>query len=211
MNILPPPTPPKHLSQALKLLEQQQATIVQLEAQLSEQQTQIDELLERIGKSSRNSSRSPSSDSPAHKAKRPGKPTSPRQQGAQPGHKKHQRERVPESQVDEIKRYFPPSRCTCGTALEMMSSPSYRHQVFDLPEVQYTVTEHQVYSGHCPHCQIRHTGKLPDWVPSGQMEPCLISSIVWLSGQFHLSIRQMQAFLKTQWHLDFSLGAISQA
>ena len=91
----------------------------------------------------------------------------------------------------------------------MMSSPSYRHQVFDLPEVQYTVTEHQVYSGRCPHCQIRHTDRLPDWVPSGQMGPGLISSIVWLSGQFHLSIRQMQAFLKAQWHLYFSLGAIS--
>ena len=43
------------------------------------------------------------------------------------------------------------------------------------------------------------------------MGPGLISSIVWISGQFHLSIRQMQAFLKAQWHLDFSLGAISQA
>ncbi len=218
MNTLQPPTPPKHLSQALKLLEQswslikqQQANIVQLEALLLEQQTQIDELLERIGKSSRNSSRSPSSDSPAHKAKRSGKPPSLRQQGAQPGHKKHQRERLQESQVDEIKRYFPPSHCTCGTALKMMPSPGYRHQVFDLPEVQYSVTEHQVYSGHCPHCQIRHTGRLPDWVPSGQMGPGLISSIVWLNGQFHLSIRQIQAFLKAQWKLDFSLGAISQA
>ena len=114
MNTLQPPTPPKYLSQALKLLEQfwslieqQQATIVQLEAQLSEQQTQIDELLERIGKSSRNSSRPPSSDSPAHKAKRPGKPPSPHQQGAQPGHKKHQRERLPESELDDINAISP--------------------------------------------------------------------------------------------------------
>lgn len=43
------------------------------------------------------------------------------------------------------------------------------------------------------------------------MEAGLISTIAQLSGQFHLSIRQVQAFLAEQWQLDFSRGAISQA
>ena len=43
------------------------------------------------------------------------------------------------------------------------------------------------------------------------MDAGLISTITLLSGQFHLSIRQIQQFLKEQWQLDFSIGGISQA
>ena len=89
--------------------------------------------------------------------------------------------------------------------------PTYRHQVFDLPEVRYQVTEHQLYSGQCATCQCQQTAKLPDWIPSGQMGGGLISTILQMSGQFHLSIRQIQAYLSESWHLDFSTGAISQA
>ncbi|MCB1814339.1 MAG: hypothetical protein KDK04_21850, partial [Candidatus Competibacteraceae bacterium] len=32
-----------------------------------------------------------------------------------------------------------------------------------------------------------------------------------MSGQLHLSIRQLQRFFQTHWQLHFSLGAISQA
>jgi len=83
--------------------------------------------------------------------------------------------------------------------------------VFDLPEVRYQVTEHQLYAGQCANCQRQLTTTLPDWVPSGQMDAGLVSTIAQLSGQFHLSIRQIQAYLSECWHLDFSIGAISQA
>jgi hypothetical protein len=53
--------------------------------------------------------------------------------------------------------------------------------------------------------------QLPGWVPSGQMGAGLVSWISLLSGQFHLSTRQIQRFLQEQWQLRFSVGAISQA
>jgi hypothetical protein len=43
------------------------------------------------------------------------------------------------------------------------------------------------------------------------MDAGLVSTIVQLSGQFNLSIRQIQVYLSECWHLDFSIGAISQA
>ena len=77
--------------------------------------------------------------------------------------------------------------------------------------MRYRVTEHQLFTGQCANCQRQLTTTLPDWVPSGQMDAGLVSTIVQLSGQFHLSIRQIQVYLSEYWHLDFSIGAISQA
>jgi len=93
----------------------------------------------------------------------------------------------------------------------MNQTPTYRHQVFDLPTVRYQVTEHQIYTGICPACNKQQVAKSPDTVPSGQMGAGLISTVLQLSGQFHLSIRQIQAYLSETWSLDFSIGAISQA
>jgi len=186
------------------LVQAQQIEIESLKAD-------IEDLQNRAGRSSRNSSKAPSSDTPEQRKKRQTKPRSSRSQGAQPGHKRHERALLPEDQVDHIKTYFPHSRCACGGHVAIGSQPSYRHQVFDLPEVRYIVTEHQVYTGYCHSCGTQHTAHWPDSVPSGQMDAGLISTITLLSGQFHLSIRQIQQFLKEQWQLDFSIGAISQA
>ena len=206
------------LSSAATTLEEANLIIRELVSLVKAQQVEIEslkadieELKKTLGRSSRNSSKAPSSDTPEQRKKRQYKPRSPRSQGAQPGHKKHERALLPEDQVDHIKRYFPQDHCHCGGHLKIDNQPDYRHQVFDLPEVRYTVTEHQVYSGQCPRCGTKQSAHWPDSVPNGQMDAGLISTIALLSGQFHLSIRQIQRFLNEQWQLDFSIGAISQA
>lgn len=192
------------IAELVSLVKAQQEEIQSLKAK-------IEQLKRQQGRSSRNSSRPPSSDSPAQRHQRKGKPRSTRARGAQPGHKKYERALLLESQVDRCHRYLPPRQCGCGGIIRQVNNPTFRHQVFELPEVKATVTEHQLFSGYCNRCGQKHTAHLPDWVPSGQMDAGLISTIISLSGQFHLSIRQIQSFLKEQWSLDFSLGAISQA
>lgn len=192
------------ITELVSLVKAQQEEIESLKADIAELQDQL-------GRSSRNSSKAPSSDTPEQRKKRKCKPRSSRSQGAQPGHEKHERALLPEDQVDHFKTYVPNSRCHCGGDIRLNTQPDYRHQVFDLPEVRYTVTEHQVYSGCCQTCGKKQTAHWPDSVPSGQMGAGLISTITLLSGQFHLSIRQIKSFLAEQWQLDFSIGAISQA
>jgi len=192
------------IKELVSLVKAQQEEIESLKADIAELQSQA-------GRSSRNSSKAPSSDTPGQRKKRQCKPRSSRLQGAQHGHKKHERALLPEDQVDHIKTYFPHPKCHCGGSVSIQDQPDYRHQVFDLPEVRYSVTEHQVYAGCCRSCGTRHTAHWPDSVPSGQMDAGLISTISLLSGQFHLSIRQIQRFLSEQWQLEFSIGAISQA
>ena len=206
------------LSHSAKTLEEANLIISELVALVRAQQEEIEILkgdIEKLqnegGPHSRNSSKAPSSDTTEQRRKRYCKPRSSRQKGAQPGHKKYERTLLPEDQVDEVKHYYPKGQCACGGRVEIDIEPRYRHQVFDLPKVRYSVTEHQIFSGCCNVCGKQQTAHWPSWVPSGQMEAGLISTIVQLSGQFHLSIRQIQAFLAEQWQLHFSIGAISEA
>ena len=177
-----------------------------------ELEAQIEQLHEQLHSDSTDSSKPPSSDTPGQRAKRPRKRhCSGKSQGAQPGHKKHERVLVAESALNHVERFYPESQCRCGGAVVLDAEPAVRHQVFDLPEVRYQVTEYQLYGGDCARCGQRTTAQLPDWVPSGQMGAGLISWIGLLAGEFHLSIRAIQRFLKEQWPLTFSIGAISQA
>ena len=130
---------------------------------------QVAELLERAGTSSRTSSKPPSSDSPSQRAKRPGKRRTGRSKGAQAGHEKHERAALPESEVDEVRRYFPPGRCRCGGEVVPAAEPHCRHQVFDLPEVRATVAEHQLFGGVCAGCGERHVARAPRSVRWGRV------------------------------------------
>lgn len=215
MSTLPRECPePKTLAEAkeiIRALWPLLERVEKLEAENAELKAQVQELLDKVGKSSRNSSKPPSSDTTAQRAKRPKKKPSPRNRGAQPGHEGHQRALIDESEVDEIERHFPRSQCACGGDVLIDADPCFRHQVFDLPEVKFTVTEHQVFDGQCSCCRQVHKGHWPDSIPSGQMGPTLVAWIVMMSSSFHLSIRQMQQLLSEQWQLKFSVGAISEA
>ena len=81
-------TPPKTLDEARTQIEQlwgivgqMESLVTDLNARNEELAEQVRELNERMGKSSRNSSRPPSSDSTSQRAKRPKRPRSTKRQG----------------------------------------------------------------------------------------------------------------------------------
>lgn len=211
MNLENLTTSAQSLEEANQLIEELVGIVLAQRNEIDELKQLIADLQSKNGRSSRNSSKSPSSDSEEQRKKRRKKPRSSRSKGAQFGHKKQERSLLPENEMDDIHTYYPDTQCGCGHQIEIEEKPSCRHQVFDLPEVRYSVTEHQLFSGVCRGCGKKHSASLPSRVTSGQMGAGLISHILLLSGQFHLSIRQTQAYLKEQWQLDFSIGAISQA
>ncbi|PID62204.1 MAG: hypothetical protein CSB44_03665 [Gammaproteobacteria bacterium] len=88
-------------------LEEAHQVIDELWSVVEDLRQQVEELTARIGKSSRNSSRPPSSDSQSQRAKRRRRKKSSRSQGAQPGHKRNERSLDPESSADAIERCFP--------------------------------------------------------------------------------------------------------
>lgn len=173
---------------------------------------ELRDALEHVQANSTNSSTPPSQDRLSGKAQRdPQRQPSDKQRGAQPGHVRNTRKLVPESDVDQIERHFPDTRCACGGEIVLEAEPKDRHQIFDLPPITYTVTEHQRFGGTCACCHRSVVAQFPKETPSGQMGPGLIAWIALMSGHFRLSTRNIQALLEMQWGLQFSTGAISES
>ncbi|MGL6461832.1 IS66-like element ISAs21 family transposase, partial [Aeromonas hydrophila] len=195
--ITPPPGLPLTLEQANELIYKLMARIAELE--------------DRLNQNSNNSSKPPSTDGsgtpPARK-----RPASGKARGAQPGHKGQRRERHPEDDRLTAIPHYPARQCACcGEQVVSHDKPYRVHQVFDLPEVSYVVTEHQLYRGTCRGCVTTSEAALPDTVSHSQMGANLLSYIALQSGQFHQSISKIQQQLKQHFGLSFSRGAISEA
>ena len=199
---------PDTVAECHQLLGRFRAIVETLERTIEE----LRETIERLQVNSSNSSKPPSQDRLSGKAEKENhrKPSN-KKRGAQPGHIQNTRKVVPESEVDQIERHFPDTRCPCGGDIVIDTDPKDRHQIFDLPQITYTVTEHQRFGGTCPCCNRSVVAKLPKQTPSGQMGPGLIAWIALLSGHFRMSTRNIQTFLEMQWGLQFSTGAISES
>jgi transposase len=90
-------------------------------------------------------------------------------------------------------------------------TPSFRHQVFELPKKPLNITGYQLFHGRCRCCGAVSKAGLPDCAPQGQIGPRLMSHIAVLAGQYHLSVRKIRQLLRDQYGTTFSTGAISEA
>ena len=182
-----------------------------VKAEVLWQRKRLEALEETLGRSSRNSSKPPSSDGfgkavEAHQRQR----KQSRKQGAQPGHEGHSRELYPPEACEEVIDHQPSECGQCGSELSGEDAHPYRHQVVELPEVRVRVTEHRVHRLVCPHCQAVTRASLPSAVRSGY-GPRLMGVIGLLSNSRHRqSHRGLQSLLQELFGLRISLGGINR-
>jgi transposase len=92
---------------------------------------ELRETIERLQANSSNSSKPPSQDRLSGKTPRENhRKPSDKKRGAQAGHVRNTRKVIPESEVDQIERHFPDTRCPCGGEIVIDVDPKDRHQVF---------------------------------------------------------------------------------
>jgi transposase len=136
---MPPPPLPSEVFDALPPAVQ--AYIRYLEARLAD-------LEARLGQTSANSSKPPSSD-PPHAKPAPPKAPSGRQKGGQPGHPKRTRPDLPPDTVVELRTEI----CDrCSHPLVGDDPEPLRHQVVEVPPVRPHVTEYRRHRLPCPRC-----------------------------------------------------------
>ena len=176
--------------QVLALIEWQARQIRILTARVAELEAKLEAL---SGKNPTNSSKPPSSTHP-HAKPPSAKPKSERSRGGQPGHDKHERALIPTEQCRSVVPCRP-SRCRrCGKTLHGIDSEPLRHQVWELPEIQPTVTEYQRHRLACS-CGCSTCGELPHGVPTGQAGPRLTAFAGLLMACFRQSKRRAAQFM----------------
>ena len=138
----------EEIAELRRQLAERDVLIARLLADVARQSAEIAALKELLGRSSKNSSKPPSSDGPGTKPRRK-KPTSARKPGGQPGHKKHHRELVPLEEVQEVIPCIPTQCEDCGKTLHGQDAEPHRHQVVEVPVVKAVVTEYQQHGLDC--------------------------------------------------------------
>lgn len=143
-------------AELLAIIREQQALIERLTAR-------IESLEAQLAKNSSNSGKPPSSDGLKKPAPKSQREKGKRQRGGQPGHKGKTLEAV--AQPDEVVRHRLEACPHCqhdlsGIAVKAVS----QRQVFELPPLRLSITEHQAEQKQCPHCQHQVSAAFPDGV-----------------------------------------------
>jgi len=174
-------TPPAGISEAdwetwpagaRELINAQQQEIELLRGQLTSLATELANLRERIGRSSRNSSKPPSSDGLGFKPPERRKGSG-RKRGGQPGHPGSGPELLPIERVDEVVEHHPDACRRCGTLLQGVGEDPdpMRHQVIEIPPITPLVIEHRLHRLVCPCCSTSTCASLPADVEVQSLRP----------------------------------------
>lgn len=185
------------------------ARIAALEGRVAALEKQLAELLEKVGRNSRNSHLPPSSDPPGtRKGKGKG---SGRKPGGQPGHGGAARMLLPTEEVDEIINLYPPECENCWAALPQVPDPTARrYQQTELPPVKPHTKEWRCNEVGCPNCGHRTRARYDEkQIPASPFGPRLMAVMALLTGIYHVSRRKTVSLLFELVGVRVSLGALS--
>jgi transposase len=190
------------------LILAQQEEIQQLRAQVCAMATELASLRERIGRTSRNSSKPPSTNGPGFKPPERRKGSG-RKRGGQPGHPGNGPELLPIERVDEVVEHHPDACRRCGTLLRGDDPEPLRHQVIEIPPITPIVIEHRLHRLMCPCCSTSTCASLPPDVEASRYGPKLSGLVGLLTGSFPLSFSKVQLLLDQLLGVEISRGALS--
>ena len=136
--------------------------LTELAQQLQKQSDIIQELQAKLSKTSRNSSKPPSSDGYGKRNRTTSlRPKGQKRTGGQPGHTGKTLKSV--NNPDEIEIHEQVCCKKCQASLEDVDVSSVEErQVFDIPAMKIVVTAHQATIKICPECQTENKGEFPE-------------------------------------------------
>jgi transposase len=157
--------------------------------------------LQRPQKTSRTSSKPPSTDRKEQREKsKPG--------GAKPGHEGHSR--VISDTPDEVVEHRP-GRCSCCAAVLTADLPAETvslHEQIDLPEVKPLITHHRRLALLCPACSTRVVAPVPEAARGTPFGPRLHAVATYLKTFQALSYERLHSALSELFGLTLSQGGL---
>ena len=192
-----------------------EAQLVARDAEIAALTRKVDELTqlvlalkEQLNRSSGNSGKPPSSDTPNQRAERQGRGATGGKRGGQPGHTGSKRDLLPPAQVNEFNPLFPDACESCFSPLPQTSNAVQRYQTVDLPVLKAHVIEWLRHRVACPRC--RHlTWASMKSIPATPFGPRVEAVVGLVTGVYHLSRRAAVSLMSDILGIDISLGAVS--
>jgi transposase len=183
-----------------------QATVALLIARVQELEAE----LARSKKDSSNSSKPPSSDivkppKPASRGKRKHK------QGAQPGHRRHERPPFAPEEIDTTWEYRWKTCPDCGGYVEPSEQPPRIMQQVEIVPRPIEISEHRGMACYCPRCQKTHYAPIDEPViRAGLVGPHLTALVAYLKGACHCSFSTIRKFLRDVVCVTISRGQLAK-
>lgn len=183
--------------------------LLRMDRRIQQLEARVEKLERELSKSSRNSSRPPSSD-PSSAPPRSKDPSGKRR-GAQSGHEGHGRELLPAWAVDEVIPHWP-ERCGCGHVFTERERTSVgepaRFQVEELPPIMVRVFEHQCQRLRCPECGKRTRAELPGETAKSCFGPRLQAAVATLSVRNRVSREDAVELIEELFGARISSGTV---
>ena len=157
--------------------------------------------LQRPQKTSRTSSKPPSTDRKERREQ-------PKPGGAKPGHEGHSR--IISATPDEVVEHRP-DRCSCCSAVLMADWPAETislHEQIELPEVAPRVTQHRRLAVRCPACGTRVAAAVPDAAKGTPFGPRVHAMATYLKTFQALSYERLQSAFADLFGLTLSQGGL---
>jgi transposase len=183
------------------------------EHQIEVLQQQLRTLEDRQARNSTNSHQPPSTDGLAKPAPKNLRRKTGRKPGGQPGHPGHTLQPVPKPDHTQV---HPLHRCPCGqcggVSLEDQPVLDYeRRQVFDLPPLRLSVTEHQAEIKQCPISGLTVKASFPCGVEAPvQYGPHFRGFTLYLFNQQLLPFERLRQTCQDLFGQPLSLGTLTQ-
>lgn len=192
-----------------KLVEEMAQQIEQQEKKLTEVLTVQEQLLEKINRTSENSSSPPSCDPPGF-GKKPPKTKSGKKRGGQPGHKGNSRDLYPIEECSQVMEHHPEECSNCGATLTGVDTNPYRHQIVEIPPISPIVIEHRLHQLTCSGCGTKTRARLPFEVNRSGYGVRVVALVAVLSGVYRNSQRMVQSAMQEVFGISISLGTVNR-
>lgn len=192
-------------------VEELEARADRLEADNVRLEAENAELKRRLGLNSRNSSKPPSSDGLVKPPPRSMRSKSGRKQGKQPGSPGAALVRV--AKPDRTVRHFPRECGGCSRPLRgsrRVGEP-VRRQVFDVPELTVSVTEHELHALSCRCGHVTRAGAPVGVSAPAVYGPNVTALAAYLSAQHHIPVGRVADVLSDVAGIPVSTGWVTSA
>lgn len=188
------------------------AKLLELEeenARLNKENEQLKRQVAKLSKTSKNSSKPPSSDIVKGKKNKNGKK---KKRGGQPGHPKHERPQFPKDKVNKFYEYTLESCPDCsGTLRPCDDKEPIIIQQIEIIEIPIVIEEHKGNAYWCDNCQKVHYAPIPeDIVKAGLCGPGLTALVGYMKSSLHASFSTIRKFLRDVVKISISRGQLSK-